>query len=335
MTMKSWILVMMVMKVGVFADRSATKNHNEEAHRALCTVLKMAVGKWGTNGEGLSDPLKTALHQTIFGYRSEEKTVEKLRDTFPIVYKEGVGGLRGVLCGQPTHGGYQDNFPRWPGHSAPHDLVCLCTVGNEGWPLNETIPEKKKLCGKTEDELGGDTEGWDSSSKEKGEKQITATWDNITKECLQSDGKKGENLKEALETLTGKLKESNHYLLGEGTYSSRSASACTGSPSFGVCVKYYPTYEETKTWWVDLQKALIEDEKIQAQKKEENRKQQEEANQRNSPKTEALKSGNPNTNKTEQHRNETVTDKLRRFNLTSGTPIILPSPWLLRAILLI
>ncbi|CCD14468.1 Variant surface glycoprotein [Trypanosoma congolense IL3000] len=339
-TMKIWIVAILCVSVVEFGaqesgELSGKTDHNKEEHERLCGVLKAAVGRWGISGEGLLEPLKTALHRTIFGYGSVEQKVEKLRNALPEVYKGGDLD-RAMLCGEPKF--EEVHQPRWSGHSAPHDVVCLCTVGNNSFPLNGTGSPSSTLCGRGKIELkAGEKKGWTSSGK--GEDQITATWDNVTKPCLEGSGK-GENLKEALETFIAALKTMpstkgrQGMQLGEGTPDD--SYACTGSPTRGVCVEYYPNLTDAKIWWVDLDEALKKDEQIQKQRaEEERRKQQDEAEKQNSQKAEALTSGPQTNNQTEQHRNANLTEKLRKLNLTSGTPITLPSSWLLRALLLI
>ncbi|CCD17322.1 Variant surface glycoprotein, partial [Trypanosoma congolense IL3000] len=209
---KFWIIVCLVI-FGVFAQDSVT-NHNGAQHKALCDVLTIAAHKWKTVRETLSPPLKKALGRTLFG--KEEGELEELKDLPGDYDKVGEpGSSRAIWCGQPLNGDYQNNYPRWSGHSAPHDLVCLCTVGEGGFPFNKTGSgtAKEKLCGKPANALGGATDGWQSQSaswnKEKrvleypdpkGKEHITATWENVTRPCLEG-GWKEKNFEKALETL--------------------------------------------------------------------------------------------------------------------------------------
>ncbi|CCD15424.1 Variant surface glycoprotein [Trypanosoma congolense IL3000] len=338
MMMKCWVLVMMVMSVGVCADPSGTKNHNGEEHKALCDVLKAAVGKWVRERESLSEPLKNAIKQTIFGYGGPEVTVDKLKEKAPKDYDD-ISGSRGLSCAQPFSDDIHKAWPlRWSGHSAPHGLVCLCTLGENGWPISDAKSEK--LCGQTKDALGGDKakRGWsDKESKhgKGGEEQIQATWTTVIKECL-SNGRE-EDLRGALKAFIGKLNHTwttvyeNMYLLGEGNISSD--QACNGETQ--VCARYLPNATETKTWWQDLKNALDEEEVQKKREEEERRKQQDEKQNLEIPKTEDFKSGSTTTNQTEAPKNDNLTEKLRKYNLTSGTPISMPTSWLLSATILI
>ncbi|CCD15236.1 Variant surface glycoprotein [Trypanosoma congolense IL3000] len=341
--MKIWMVMMVFFGVVASADE---KDHNGAQHQALCDLMKAAVGKWGSSGEGLSEPLKKALHQTIFGNESGG-SLETLRNGLPKDYEEVLkqSDSRNFACGQhyndPTELGRVHQVLR-SGQSAPHDLVCLCTVGDGGWPLN--ISDSEKLCGLDKSSLGGGSEGWGDESHETkvGKKQITATWNKVTTPCLKEG--QGGDLKKALHNLINKLVNTSvvwypsRFQLGEGEPSDD--FACTGSPKRGVCVEYYnsTTTLYPLPWWSELEKAIQKDKEIQEQKKrdeEEKRKQQDEAEQQNSQKPETLKSGPQTNNQTEQPKKDNLTDKLRRYNLTSGTPTSLPSSWLLSAILLI
>ncbi|CCD13420.1 unnamed protein product [Trypanosoma congolense IL3000] len=351
MMMNYWMVVMVFIGVSAQESGADGKDHNGEEHTKLCAVLKEAVGMWGEGRQSLSESLKMALHRTIFGNESGGD-LAKLKEKVPADYDilASPDAERGFLCGEPVdeHLHKQRGRP-WSGHSAPHDLVCLCTLGKDGWPLNESNNGIDKLCGRLKDSLGGENEGWSGVHTEwiessetlvhhaKGETQIKATWFNVTKPCLEGN-RKGENLKEALKTFVDSLKpmpstgKRNGAQLGEGN--PNEDHACTGSRKYGVCVMYYPNDKDTKTWWVDLQKALIEDEKIQKERDEEAKRKQEEAAKKDTNKTEDLKSTNPTTNQTEQNKTATLHETMRKFNLTSGTHISMPSSWLLRAVFL-
>ncbi|CCD14316.1 unnamed protein product [Trypanosoma congolense IL3000] len=220
-------------------------------------------------------------------------------------------------------------------------MVCLCTVGPGGWPLNVS---ENTLCGGDKETLrAGSGKGWGTvgipSHHVEGKEQIQATWTNVTSECLQGGKEKGEELKDALNkfinTLVAKPSHAHpsRRQLGEGNPGE--FYACTGSKTYGVCVMYYPNDKDTKTWWKDLQTAIKEDEEIQKQREEEEkRKQQEKVNDKDQPRAERLSATPTTTNQTEASKQDNLTDKLRRLNITSGTPISMPSSWLLRAVFL-
>ncbi|CCD14348.1 Variant surface glycoprotein [Trypanosoma congolense IL3000] len=338
--MRVWMVAMLVMLVlGVVANGSGNVDHNGKEHDALCDFLKVAVDKWKeVKTRDPEDPLRKALKNAIFGYESAEEELESWKKTLPQDYKnmEEEGSSRTMWCGQQCQGDHQASYPRWPGHSAPHDMVCLCTKGSQGRPVNNSN-NQDTLCGNTRETLGSGNEGWTGNNT--GQAQMSATWNNVVTKCLEGGRQKSGNLKEALNTFTGILdhKESHGYSsskqLGEGT--PNEWSACTGSPPRGVCVMYYPEDKDTKTWWVDLQNALIEDDKLQNKRAEEETRKKEEAEQQDSPQMEALKSGHPPTNQTDQHNKSNLTDTMRKLNLTGSSSIILPPSWLLRAVLLI
>ncbi|CCD15299.1 Variant surface glycoprotein [Trypanosoma congolense IL3000] len=352
---KIWMAVLVFVRVGSTDGAGEKKEYNKEEHRALCDFLKIALGTWGDQGSGLSEPLKAALKTTIFGFGSREESIEKLK-SFPADYLEAVKspGSRATWCGGPYHGG-EDNghsLNRWSGHSAPHDLVCLCTAGNYGWPVNETSPDNT-LCGRSkEDLMGNKNEGWGSLGAvwdpnlndlvihDKGEAQIQATWSNVVTECLK--GETGKDLKQALKTFIGKLnrtlegKDRYMYRLGEGSYSKINHDACTGSSTYGVCVGYFPNRTNTKTWWKDLQNAFdVEEQQKRRAEEDATRRQQEHPAQKDEPQTAALTSARQTTNQTEQQRNDKLHEAIRKYNLTSGTPISQPTSWLLSATILI
>ncbi|CCD16139.1 Variant surface glycoprotein [Trypanosoma congolense IL3000] len=324
-------------------DSEGTKEHNKEAHHLLCNLMNAAANKWReVEKRASTDPLRKALKTTLFGYGTVE-TLETLKSGLPKDYEgvEEISGSRGNSCGQPQYVDawhYGDAQARWPGHSAPHDMVCLCTLGNNTWPLNGT-QKATTLCGKDKNALGGhDGKGWSSGGS--GNEHVKATWEKVVTPCLSESGKE-EDLKRALETLIDNFNHTwieeykDTYRLGEGDYNEY--EACTGSSRLGVCAMYYPNATDAKIWWKDLRAAIQEDEKQQEQKKleEEKRKKEEDAQKADSAQTAALKSGYPNTNQTEASNKDNITDTIRKFHMKSGTPISLPSSWLLRAILLI
>ncbi|CCD15844.1 Variant surface glycoprotein [Trypanosoma congolense IL3000] len=332
--MYSWMVMFWVI-IGVQSVSSET-DHNEKEHHALCEFLKVAVDKWKeVKARKPEDPLRKALKDTIFGYGGVEEDLETLKTTLPRDYdKVGEeGSSRSNWCGQPLSGEYQESYPRWPGQSAPHDMVCLCTAGSHGWPINET----GKLCAQGKDALSARSQWWSGTNNTEKKDAIQKTWKIIVKQCLSESIQK-QDLKKTLQTFKDKIQRKieeteTYYVLGENGTDYLS-NPCDGSPKNGLCVKYYPTYKETQTWWKDLGEAIEKDEQLQKQRQEETEEQKEEAEQ-HSPKTEALNSGHPTTNQTEQNRNDNITNQLRRFNLTSGTFITPPSSWLLSALLLI
>ncbi|CCD15464.1 Variant surface glycoprotein [Trypanosoma congolense IL3000] len=335
------VVVMSVVVVG--AQEEEKKDHNGPQHKALCDLMKAAVGKWGRSGEGLSEPLKKALGRTIFG-KHDGGDLADLKG-LPTDYNnvEGTLSSRGTWCGNPYEAPEFINAPtRWSGHSGPHGLLCLCTVGEKGWPLNESKNGIDKLCGLGKNALAAeDNEGWGYTGHQ-GNKHVTAAWAKIVTPCLQSSGM--EDLKQALKTFLGKLvnksnKEyTNRYQLGEGEPSEY--DGCTGSEKKGVCVLYYNTtgIQKPMPWWVDLQNALPEEEKFQEEKRraeEEKRKQQETEKRIDESQTAALTSTHTTTNQTDQSHKANLTDTIRKYNISSGTPISRPTSWLLSAALLI
>ncbi|CCD14186.1 Variant surface glycoprotein [Trypanosoma congolense IL3000] len=332
------------------------KDHNHDAHKALCDVMKVAVAQLQSNS--VSNAMKEALHQTIFGNKSGG-SLDALKGAVPKEYYDGEsrGDDRGMWCGQPfddDHHLSNMDQPRWPGHSGPHDMVCLCTVGTDGYPLKDASSGNSPattLCGKNRSDLKAEEgdKGWDSEQKEKqghGKTQINATWVTVVTECLQSGT--GTQLKETLEKFLQKLERKpdrqlanpNRYQLGEGTPTD--LYACTGSPKLGVCVAYFNgtiVKKDHMPWWVELKNALPEEEKFQEEKKkreeEERRKKQEEAAKQDSTKKEALKSELQTTNQTEQSHKDKLHEAIRKYNLTGSSSITPSSSWLLSVAILI
>ncbi|CCD17251.1 Variant surface glycoprotein [Trypanosoma congolense IL3000] len=225
--------------------------HNEEHHGTLCEVLKAVTAKWGEVKErDSSDPLKKALHKTIFGNMSATEKVSELKfpkDYYPSVTEEKVEPNSRKywcgLCGRPGQKHY-------PGESATHDLVCLCTPGEFGHPVNGG--GEKKLCGQSQGTWGADKKGWHTelfNDNEKERKHLSETWNKIIKDCLQSGN--GDDLDTALKKFTDKLRSlnGNQYL---GDHSD--TSDCSGTAYGGVCVKY-PLECVKNSWWKELEKA--------------------------------------------------------------------------------
>ncbi|CCD16594.1 Variant surface glycoprotein [Trypanosoma congolense IL3000] len=318
MMMKIWMVMMVFFGV---AASAVDKNHNGAQHQALCDLMRIAVGKWGDRGKGLSDTLSKALNRTIFG-KEGGGDITELRKQLPNFYEEVLGGnaARSAPC-----------VGRQSGQSAPYDMVCLCTKGHNGWPLSE--PGIETLCGQPRTALETGDEGWSDEERNKGQKELNATWRNVVSPCLEGDI--GNDLKEALETFKGKLVNKSDefypgmYQLGEGK--PVRYSACTGYSPLGVCVMYYNGTEKMDhtPWWVDLENALPEEEKFQEEKKkreeEERRKKQDEQQNLELPQTAALRSAPPATNQTDQqHNGLNLTTHFHRLNMTSGTLITPP-----------
>ncbi|CCD14549.1 unnamed protein product, partial [Trypanosoma congolense IL3000] len=206
--MMKFLLFLVVAILGMAnATEDQEKNHNGPQHSALCGVLGSAVKKLEeVRTREPTDPLRKALATTIFGNGAEEK-IETLKTGTPAVYRdvEIRDADRGFWCGEPRDedGESGQMQPRWSGHSSPHDMVCLCTMGEKGWPLNGSSGAQEKLCGKTADKLGGSGDGWSSSGSHQGGKQIQATWETVIVPCL--NGEEGGDLKQALNEFLGNL----------------------------------------------------------------------------------------------------------------------------------
>ncbi|CCD16556.1 Variant surface glycoprotein [Trypanosoma congolense IL3000] len=325
------------------------KDHNRAQYNVLCDLLKVAVGRWGNAGESLSPPLREALERTLFG-SAGGGTVETLKKELPEDYKEAEGktSSRTAWCGKPREkdGHYDIKQVRFPGHSATHDLVCLCTAGDHGWPINSG---SEKLCGKGPNELGVESkkQGWGIQGQ--GKDQIQATWTNVTSECLKGDGA-GANLQKALEVFRNTLtlepdsdKNGKRYLLGEGKFSDY---PCSGNNQ--VCVMYYNTTSNAKhkPWWKDLEEAINIDEQMQKTRKEEKRKQkeipekketknQEKSQPTQEPRTAALTSAPQGSQDAEQENPENISNPIATLEETSGTFIIPPCTWFLGTFLML
>ncbi|CCD17578.1 unnamed protein product, partial [Trypanosoma congolense IL3000] len=289
--------------------------------------------------------------EEIFGDEAGKAGLNDLQSKLPEDYKvKGKLSSRAFLCGQKREGGHTRVLqPRWPGHSASHDLVCLCTAGDHGWPINGTGRSKQRLCGKTPSELGveNDKKGW-SYKENEGEAQIQATWAKVVAECLKGSGR-GENLKHALQTFMGKLnhkplpqpKDENRYLLGEGDGGEYS---CGGNGK--VCVIYYNS-TSPMPWWTDLENALKTEEHIEQEKKgeeketkKETQKHQKSQNQQQpqnnvAPRTAALRSSNPEKQEEEQDNTQNISSPIATIEQSGSTHITPPSSWLLCGVLII
>ncbi|CCD14069.1 unnamed protein product [Trypanosoma congolense IL3000] len=165
LAMKAWMVVMVVDTAGsvIGTHVALHKKHNAEEHHALCDLLGAAVDLWQIAQNGGSDsPPKKALGQAIFG-NANGGTLTDLERGSPTDYEEH--GDRSALCGSCLHG-----RRHYPGKSIPHELPCLCTVGQNGAPFNNG--GYHSLCGVTGGDWGctvaarpatyfGDGQHWD------------------------------------------------------------------------------------------------------------------------------------------------------------------------------
>ncbi|CCD16995.1 Variant surface glycoprotein [Trypanosoma congolense IL3000] len=240
-----WIIVCFGI-FGVFAQDGVT-NHNEHAHKALCDVLRAAVSKWVTVKDSES-PLKPALVKTIFGNRGDSKITPielPIPEDYTKPVENDIQNTRKKLCGLCENKGQK----HYPGDSAPHDLVCLCTPGQTAWPIKSG--GRQKLCGEPQsawESVDNVEKGWFTgwSDTDKGKKYINKTWTRIAKKCLENGD--GHDLGKALEHFKNELWKNNKYL-------GKEALDCDGMYGSGVCVKY-PSNCETKTWWHELEEAI-------------------------------------------------------------------------------
>ncbi|CCD16668.1 Variant surface glycoprotein [Trypanosoma congolense IL3000] len=268
MTRMMMVLCMMMVAMGL----AGAKNYNELEHNALCNLMKAALHKWNQiKGKEPANPLKKALEKTLFG-KDDGGKIEDLKGVLTQDYEKVQGKLplRLQWCGLPKEGDTGENNQRWPGHSATHDLFCLCTTGQEGYPFNVVGSGNSpatKLCGQPKDALGGGSDGWDSKHRpgetEHGKDQMTATWSSVTQKCLVEDSN-GKGLNEALAAFLGKLekkkpegKHTDRYQLGEGN---ADEYPCSGN--IKICVMYYNTTRANypMPWWTELQSALAAEE---------------------------------------------------------------------------
>ncbi|CCD15184.1 Variant surface glycoprotein [Trypanosoma congolense IL3000] len=344
--MRMKVLMVIMLIIGVVRANEGGSDHNGKAHKALCDVLKVAVRDWEEVQKRESmDPLRKALGRTIFGSQDGGK-VDGLKGRFPKDYEEVKGSLsaRYFWCGERHEGSVLSvgKPPRWSGHSGPHDLVCLCTIGKDGWPLNDG---KVKLCGQSKDTSIGGTKGWSTGGSGQGKEKITDTWGKVVTPCLVL-GEVGETLKRVLKTFKDIINKTitkdgkNGYLLGER---GGSEYPCSGNEE--ACVMYY---NDTKTtgeqyhvpWWVELEYAIKKEEQKEQKKREDEKRKQEEKNHQkpkhqkqsqqhqDAPRKAALRSSTTKTTETEQGNPENISAPLAAIEDTSGTRMTQPL-WLI------
>ncbi|CCD14896.1 unnamed protein product, partial [Trypanosoma congolense IL3000] len=185
MMMYFWMVVIMVIVVTV-GMATVGDNHNGKKHDTLCGLLSAAVSIF-QSGKG-GPVLRKALQRAIFGGESGALSLKTLIETPPEEFKNP--GRRANWCGACRYIG-----EAYPGKSIPHDLICLCTVGENGYPFKES--SITKLCGLSATELGcsrdssprceaGDGEGWSELSTGTSAKEhIDATWKTAVAKCLR------------------------------------------------------------------------------------------------------------------------------------------------------
>ncbi|CCD13809.1 Variant surface glycoprotein [Trypanosoma congolense IL3000] len=359
MGVRIWIFFLMVCGVlgAQESDIARKTDHNLEEYNALCNLMKISVQKWKElESRGNEGPLKKALGRTIFGDDRGGDLQNLKSETFQKVYKDVERNAlsRLLWCGGPYDEDSRKRLthePRWPGHSVPHDLVCLCTVGPDGWPLNNN--GKDKLCGLEGNALvATEKQGWGAGGpNSRGAKQIEATWKSITKTCLEGNAS-GNNLKDALGDFLRQLKKTpgnkypERYQLGEGK--SDDDYPCSGNEK--ICVMYHNSTEHKHPmpWWTELQGAIEKDDEIQAKKKskEETSKQESAQKQRKTqnqekpqlpqePHTAPVKATKQDPTDIEQENTENLSTPIATLEEASSTLIITPCIWFLGVLLLI
>ncbi|CCD17375.1 Variant surface glycoprotein [Trypanosoma congolense IL3000] len=253
---KALFLVMVCLVFMLLHGRTTTShNHNGEHYGTLCDILAAAVQKWKSTNNPTA---KKALSQAIFGHPNGKGDPSKL--DLPSTHLKP--GNRKNWCGECMYNDQES----YPGKSIPHDLLCMCTVGENGYPFIQ-YSEVRQLCGKGAKELGCDKDagnaerchsddnkhGWTESNWDgQANKHLNATWHAIVKACLR--GKPKSDVDKARKTLQK---------LDVGEYSTPSwawgHSGCAGGNS-DVCVGYgswcleHP--KEYPQWWKTLYEAL-------------------------------------------------------------------------------
>ncbi|CCD16402.1 Variant surface glycoprotein [Trypanosoma congolense IL3000] len=241
-----WVALMAVLGIGSGAGNgwayTPDPNHNGDKHGLLCGLLGATVHKWKTTNH---PGVKKALGQAIFGSTQGGWDLNKF-ELHPDFNK---GGSRGSLCGKCL--GTPDHYP---GKSIPHDLLCLCTVGENGHPFT-SYESITKLCGRAKNDLTAGNQnhqGWHSSNS--GIAHQKNTWDKIVKPCLQ--GGSDASIEEALRNLTEHVGDRDY-----PRWEASNPQVCSGGYSTDICVRYTgcgkrylrPDFPQ---WWETLEQAL-------------------------------------------------------------------------------
>nr|CCD21841.1 VSG [Trypanosoma congolense IL3000] len=226
----------MVIGVSVGLTTVTPMHHNQKEHAALCDVLGTVVAIFESGRGGTK--LQRALSRAILGNENGGTGVRALLGTLPQEFHNP--GNRHNWCGSCGHGG-KDHYP---GKSIPHDLLCLCTVGGDGYPFYANSDGAPTLCGKNaKDLLCGQAEGKHCASEartgwseqkfdEKVKNHLNATWGTVVKTCL---GKKMKfDLDTARNTLMEQLKPKDGYT---SPIWARGHTYC-GGINGDVCVSY-------------------------------------------------------------------------------------------------
>ncbi|CCD16269.1 Variant surface glycoprotein [Trypanosoma congolense IL3000] len=253
MTMIKFCVVMLViMMSGGIA--TASDNHNGDKHEALCNVLGAAVSIF-QNGRGGME-LRRALRSAIFGSETSAD-ISTLLAGLPVTHHNP--GSRKNWCGTCTH----SDSDHYPGKSIPHDLLCLCTIGTNGYPV-VSDGSARQLCGRSAMDLGcgggaahqcnaGNGAGWsESNSGGNAKEYVEATWKTVVQTCLQKGLKL--NLEQARKTLTEQLKPKD----GTSPIWARGHSyGCKGEKE-DICVNYdsWCDTKEYPQWLKPLKLAL-------------------------------------------------------------------------------
>ncbi|CCD15722.1 Variant surface glycoprotein [Trypanosoma congolense IL3000] len=262
MGMWFWMVVCLVMRIGGASTGSPTQRNKKE-HDVLCGLLGAAAEKWKTTN---NPQAREALAQAIFGNKTGGD-IETLKQDLPEEFKNP--GNRANRCGSCMY----SNGKHYPGWSIPHDMLCMCTVGQGGFPFLEKSNDSGNptLCGRSAKDFGceqnrdhgtgchGNKEWWNETTWNRQAKgHLNATWEKVVKPCL---GGEKLQLEAALKNLTESRKdrETPSWAQGHGR--------CNGI-SGAVCVYYgYQCHDDPRSpqWWQTLYEALTASEDTRAQ----------------------------------------------------------------------
>ncbi|CCD16859.1 unnamed protein product, partial [Trypanosoma congolense IL3000] len=142
-------ILMVLVVMGIMSRcvaYSNVHNHNGKEHDALCSVLGAVVTLYRSARGGPT--LQKALRRALFGNENGDGDLNTLLADLPSTHHNP--GHRERSCGDCRYGGGED----YPGWSIPHDLLCLCTVGKNGYPFTNDGQNSKMFCGQSAQNLG-------------------------------------------------------------------------------------------------------------------------------------------------------------------------------------
>ncbi|CCD13083.1 Variant surface glycoprotein [Trypanosoma congolense IL3000] len=241
---------------------------NDVEYKTLCEVFKASADLWNASRISEKIPnsaLNGALTQALLG-NIGNRHLSGIKESLPKYYTHHTLRHRGERCG----GCKNTDKLYFPGSSITHDLMCLCTPGQDAEPFYGYYwffykENGFKLCGKGRAQMGVDlNHGWYVDKKKKGNNGLEKPWKTVVWGCFNSwksnPGLESHNLTEKIVRLNATLQNFTSTLKKMGGHDKLGGfeehNEADGSDERHIHVRYDNCKGPKKPWWKKLKETL-------------------------------------------------------------------------------